>query len=58
MHTERGLALLFIEHDMDIVFGIAEHILVLDHGHVLAAGNAEEIAADPAVQAAYLGEAG
>ncbi len=58
LNTERGLALLFIEHDMDIVFGIAEHILVLDHGHVLAAGNAEEIAADPAVQAAYLGEAG
>jgi branched-chain amino acid transport system ATP-binding protein len=42
---------------MNIVFGVADRITVLDNGTLLAQGNAAEIAANPRVQAAYLGVA-
>jgi branched-chain amino acid transport system ATP-binding protein len=57
LHKEQKLSILFIEHDMDVVFGIADRISVLHYGRVLATGTPKEIAADPRVQAAYLGEA-
>ena len=41
------MSILFIEHDMDIVFGIAQRITVLDQGRVLAEGAPDEISADP-----------
>jgi branched-chain amino acid transport system ATP-binding protein len=49
------MSILFIEHDMDIVFGIAQRITVLDQGKVLASGEPDAISADPKVRAAYLG---
>jgi branched-chain amino acid transport system ATP-binding protein len=55
LHRERDLTILFIEHDMSIVFGIAQRITVLDYGRVLASGTPQEIASDPRVQEAYLG---
>jgi branched-chain amino acid transport system ATP-binding protein len=58
LHARRRLTILFIEHDMDLVFGIAERIAVLNYGKVLAVGRPRDVAADPAVQAAYLGESG
>ncbi|MGH7040779.1 MAG: ABC transporter ATP-binding protein [Acetobacteraceae bacterium] len=57
LHRERGLSILFVEHDMNIVFGIAQRITVLDQGRKLAEGTPDEISADPYVRAAYLGEA-
>jgi len=51
------IAVLIIEHDMDVVFRFARHITVLVSGAVLTVGAAEEIAADPRVRAVYLGEA-
>ena len=51
-----GLTLVFIEHDMDIVFKIADTIRVLCYGRVLAEGTPEQIRANPEVIAAYLGE--
>ncbi|GAN78340.1 ABC transporter ATP-binding protein [Acidisphaera rubrifaciens] len=50
-----GLTLVFIEHDMDIVFRIAQTIRVLCYGRVLAEGTPDDIRANPAVIEAYLG---
>jgi len=50
----RGLAVLFTEHDMDVVFGFAERIMVMDHGRLLCVGTPEEVRADPRVQEVYL----
>ncbi|MBU3652721.1 MAG: ABC transporter ATP-binding protein [Limnohabitans sp.] len=50
-----GLTVVLIEHDMDIVFRISQHIHVLSYGKLLAEGNAEQIRNNPAVIEAYLG---
>ncbi len=47
--------ILLIEHNMRVVTDTADHVTVLDQGRLLASGSFEEIHADPAVQAAYLG---
>jgi branched-chain amino acid transport system ATP-binding protein len=52
---ERGISVLFTEHDMDVVFGHADRIVVLDRGAVIAEGDPEAVRADPKVQAVYLG---
>lgn len=53
---ERDLTLLFTEHDMDVVFSIAEKITVLHQGQVLAEGPPAEVRRNPEVQRVYLGE--
>jgi branched-chain amino acid transport system ATP-binding protein len=50
------LTLLFIEHDMHVVFRFASHIIVLVGGAVFTEGSPAEIAADPRVREVYLGE--
>jgi ABC-type branched-subunit amino acid transport system ATPase component len=52
----RDVAILLIEHDMDLVFSFAEHITVLVEGALLTTGTPDEIAHDPRVKAVYLGE--
>ena len=54
---ERGLTVLFTEHDMDVVFAVADRIMVLHQGRVIAEGRPDEVRADAQVQKVYLGEA-
>jgi branched-chain amino acid transport system ATP-binding protein len=53
---ERGLTLLFTEHDMEVVFSIAQTITVLHQGRVIADGAPAEVRNDPDVRRVYLGE--
>ena len=55
--VSRGIGVLVVDHDMSLILGACEHIVVLDQGRVIAAGSPEEIRNHPAVLAAYLGEA-
>ena len=53
---ERGLTVLFTEHDMDVVFAVADRIMVLHQGRLIAEGKPAEVRADRDVQRVYLGE--
>jgi branched-chain amino acid transport system ATP-binding protein len=53
---ERGLTLLFTEHDMEVVFSIAQRISVLHQGRLIAEGTPAEVQAHPEVRRVYLGE--
>ncbi|EHL97401.1 ABC transporter, ATP-binding protein [Acetobacteraceae bacterium AT-5844] len=52
---QAGIAVLFTEHDMDVVFGHADRILVLDRGKLIAGGTPEAVRADARVREVYLG---
>ncbi len=50
------IAVLFTEHDMDVVFDFADRVIVLDRGRIIADGKPDAIRADPRVRTVYLGE--
>jgi branched-chain amino acid transport system ATP-binding protein len=56
LHKQEKLTVVLIEHDMRVVFQLADRIMVLAEGAVLAEGTTDEIARDEKVQAAYLGK--
>jgi branched-chain amino acid transport system ATP-binding protein len=55
LRDELGLAIMVVEHDMDLVMAISDRVAVLHHGLVIATGSPREVAANPAVIDAYLG---
>ena len=53
--NQRGLTILFCEHDMDIVFSVAQSIMVMRHGQTIIQGSLDEVRNNKEVQEAYLG---
>jgi branched-chain amino acid transport system ATP-binding protein len=58
INKEQGLTVLFIEHKMDVVFGIARRVLVLHNGRLIADGDPASVRSNEQVQKAYLGQTG
>ncbi len=56
IRNEVGIGVLLIEHHMDVVMGISDHVIVLDYGRKIADGTPEAVRSDAAVIRAYLGE--
>jgi branched-chain amino acid transport system ATP-binding protein len=56
LHSELGLTVLFVEHNMRVVLSLAQRVMVLDRGRVLAEGTPAEISANEAVRDAYIGK--
>jgi ABC-type branched-subunit amino acid transport system ATPase component len=53
--AERGIGILLVEHDMELVMGVCDHLFVLDFGRLIFEGTPREVAGSEVVQAAYLG---
>jgi branched-chain amino acid transport system ATP-binding protein len=53
---ERGITVVMTEHDMDVVFGLADRIMVMNYGEVVATGTVDEVRNDPKVREVYLGK--
>ncbi|HEY0823078.1 MAG TPA: ABC transporter ATP-binding protein [Ramlibacter sp.] len=56
LRLKKDHAMMLVEHDMDAVFTLADHLTVMVNGQVIASGTPAQVRADPGVQTAYLGE--
>ncbi|MCL7466734.1 ABC transporter ATP-binding protein [Phaeovulum sp. NW3] len=56
LKAERGFTMLMTEHDMDVVFGLADAAMVLNYGEIIACGTPEAVRRDPLVREVYLGQ--
>jgi len=56
LRREFGVAVLLIEHDMSLIMGISDRILVMEHGRAITTGTPAEVRSDERVIKAYLGE--
>ena len=54
-HLERGITVMFVAHDMDLVFGVAQRIIVLHYGEIIVEGPPDEIQNNPKVREIYMG---
>ncbi|WP_291959156.1 ABC transporter ATP-binding protein [Chelatococcus sp.] len=56
IRREKGVAVVMTEHDMDVIFSLADSVMVMNYGEVIAAGSVEEVRNDPTVREVYLGK--
>jgi branched-chain amino acid transport system ATP-binding protein len=56
LRREQGVTVVMTEHDMDVIFGIADRIMVMNYGEVIATGAPEEVRTNPLVREVYLGK--
>jgi branched-chain amino acid transport system ATP-binding protein len=56
LRAERNVTVVLTEHDMDVVFGLASRLMVLNYGETIALGTLEQVRANPMVRQVYLGQ--
>jgi branched-chain amino acid transport system ATP-binding protein len=56
LKAETGVTIVMTEHDMDIIFELADRLMVLNYGEVIAVGRPDEVRDDPMVRQVYLGQ--